>query len=167
MASELGVQTIQHTNGTDALTIDSSGRVLLPQVPCCHVNLTTSNSQDTSNPYTTYATNIKFDSIALNQGSCYSASTGEFTCPVAGIYAADIHLLSNNGATTDPEIKLLHNSTTIHRGYNSVDSQYVPVRAHALINCDVNDTISVQLTQGQIYIDAGGSYSSFTVRLVG
>jgi len=25
MASELGVQTIQHTNGTDAITIDSSG----------------------------------------------------------------------------------------------------------------------------------------------
>ena len=32
MASELGVQTIQHTNGTDALTIDSSGRVAQPQV---------------------------------------------------------------------------------------------------------------------------------------
>ena len=28
MASEIGVQTIQHTNGTDAMTIDSSGRVL-------------------------------------------------------------------------------------------------------------------------------------------
>ena len=27
MASELGVQTIQHTNGTDALTIDSSGQL--------------------------------------------------------------------------------------------------------------------------------------------
>ena len=27
MASEIGVQTIQHTNGTDAMTIDSSGRV--------------------------------------------------------------------------------------------------------------------------------------------
>ena len=29
MASEIGVQTIQHTNGTDAMTIDSSGRVTL------------------------------------------------------------------------------------------------------------------------------------------
>ena len=32
MASEIGVQTIQHTNGTDAMTIDSSGRVLLRRV---------------------------------------------------------------------------------------------------------------------------------------
>ena len=32
MASELGVQTIQHTNGTDAITIDSSGNLTLPQI---------------------------------------------------------------------------------------------------------------------------------------
>ena len=30
---ELGVQTIQHTNGTDAMTIDSSGRILTPARP--------------------------------------------------------------------------------------------------------------------------------------
>ena len=30
MASELGVQTIQHTNGTDAITIDSSGNTKIP-----------------------------------------------------------------------------------------------------------------------------------------
>ena len=33
MASELGVQTIQHTNGTDAMTIDSSGRVVIFLIP--------------------------------------------------------------------------------------------------------------------------------------
>ncbi|MEL0287048.1 MAG: hypothetical protein VXA34_00170 [Gammaproteobacteria bacterium] len=32
MASEIGVQNIQHTNGTTAITIDSSGNVALPQV---------------------------------------------------------------------------------------------------------------------------------------
>jgi len=32
MASILGVETLQHTNGTDAITIDSSGNVALPQV---------------------------------------------------------------------------------------------------------------------------------------
>jgi len=167
MASELGVQTIQHTNGTDAMTIDSSGRVLLPQVPCCHVKLTTSNSQDTSTPYTTTGTAIKFDSIDLNQGSCYSASTGAFTCPVAGVYEADVHLLSGNGTTTDHELNLFHNSTMVHRGYNGVDSAYAPLRAHALIDCAVNDTISVQLGGGEIFINGAGTYSSFTVRLVG
>ena len=32
MASEIGVQTIQHTNGTDAMTINSSGHVHIPVV---------------------------------------------------------------------------------------------------------------------------------------
>ena len=40
MASELGVQTIQHTNGTDAMTIDSSGRVLTPARPLFRVGMT-------------------------------------------------------------------------------------------------------------------------------
>ena len=30
MASELGIQTIQHTNGTDAITINASGHVHIP-----------------------------------------------------------------------------------------------------------------------------------------
>lgn len=167
MASEIGVQTIQHTNGTDAMTIDSSGRVQLPAIPCCHVKLTTSNSQDTSNPYETLSTNIKFDSIILNQGSCYSASTGAFTCPVAGVYAAQVQFLVNAGTTTNHQIALLHNSTTMHLGYNGVDTQHVEIHAHALIDCAANDTISVQLGAGQIYIDSSGNYSSFTVRLVG
>ena len=34
MASEIGVQKIQHTNGTDAMTIDSSGRVQTPSASC-------------------------------------------------------------------------------------------------------------------------------------
>ena len=33
MSSKLGVQNIAHTNGTNAMTIDSSGRVLQPTKP--------------------------------------------------------------------------------------------------------------------------------------
>ena len=52
-------------------------------------------------------------------------------------------------------------------GYSAVDSTYVELHAHALIDCAANDTISVRFDSGQIYIDANGNYSSFTVRLVG
>ena len=33
MASELGVQTIQHTNGTDAITVGSTGIITQPKMP--------------------------------------------------------------------------------------------------------------------------------------
>ena len=145
----------------------SGSHVTMPEIPCCHVKLSTSNSQDTSNPYTTTDTNIKFDVVSLNQGSCYSSSTGAFTCPVAGVYAAEVQFLSHTGTTTNHQIALRHNSTTVHVGYNGVDSQHVGLHAHALIDCAANDTISVKLSSGQIYIDSSGNYSSFTVRLVG
>ena len=168
MSSILKVSEIQDpTNGNSALTVDSSGRVLLPAVPCCHVRLTTANSQDTSNPYTTTGTDIKFDSVLLNQGSCYSASTGQFTCPVAGVYAAEVQFLSDAGTTTNHQILLKHNSSNVHLGYNSVDTHHVELHAFALIDCAVGDSISVHLASGSIYIDASGAYSSFTVRLVG
>ena len=73
MASILNVDKIRTASGTTnvididsscnttALTVDSSGRVLFPQIPCACVTLTTSNTQDTSNPYTTTGTAILFD----------------------------------------------------------------------------------------------------------
>lgn len=167
MASELGVNTIQHTNGTDALTIDSSGRVLMPKIPCCHVRLTTSNADDTTNPYTYTAGVIRFDTIDLNQGSCYSASTGLFTCPVAGIYHAEVQLLSDNNTTDNHAIQLEHNNSSYQRGFNQVDNNYVEVHAFGLIECAVNDTIGVRLTSGALYNSANNEYSAFTVRLVG
>ena len=33
MASTLKVNTIAHSGGTNAMTIDSTGRILLPQLP--------------------------------------------------------------------------------------------------------------------------------------
>ena len=168
MASIINVDKIRATGSTtDGLVVDSSGRVQLPAIPCCHVRLTTANSQDTSNPYTTTGTNIKFDAVDVNQGSCYSTSTGEFTCPVAGVYAAEVQFLSNAATTTNHQILLKHNSSNAHIGYNGVDTQHVELHAFALIDCAVNDTISVHLGSGSIYIDANGAYSSFTVRLVG
>ena len=47
MASELGVQTIQHTNGTDAMTIDSSGYVIAPARPLFRVGMTNTTSGST------------------------------------------------------------------------------------------------------------------------
>ena len=145
----------------------SGGAVLFPNRPCCHVRLTTSNSQDASNPYTTTGTDIKFDRIDINQGSCYDASTGRFTVPVAGIYEAKCSFLTDTSSTTNTQIEINKNGSGFHRGYCSVDNQHVQVHAHALLNCIAGNYITVQLDQGEIYISGDGVYSAFTVRLIG
>ena len=167
MAGIVGLTELQHTNGTSAMGIDASGRVTQPQIPCCQLRLTTSNAQDTSNPYTTTGTDIRFDRIEINQGNYYSESTGRFTVPVAGIYEVRCHLLTNNDASTNAQITILKNGTAFHRGYHSVDNQFVELHAHALVDCIAGNYITVQLDQGNIYLSDDGIYSSFFVKLVG
>ena len=167
MAGIVGLTELQHTNGTNAINIDASGRVTQSQIPCCHVRLTTSNAQDNSSPYSLDNTDIRFDSILTNQGNCYSESTGRFTVPVAGIYEFRVTLLSLNDTAENHQIVVNKNGTGIHKGYASLDSQYSQLEAHGLVDCSVNDYFTVQLNQGHIYIDGDGKFSSFTVRLVG
>ena len=86
MASEIGVQTIQHTNGTDAMTIDSSGRVLTPARPALF-------AQGNSEANVTYANNadVAFATSGINkgefeQGGMTLVSNTRFTAPVTGLY---------------------------------------------------------------------------------
>ena len=88
MASELGVQTIQHTNGTDAMTINSSGYVILSNPVSFLAHSMTSN---------TSAGDLVFNNVQHNLGNGYSTSTGKFTTPVKGIYHFTANALRNTG----------------------------------------------------------------------
>ena len=71
MASELHVDSIKHSGGTSALTIDSSGRVTQPQVPCFHVYNDDTNFSNTS--VSKYTVNV----AVVNNGSSHYAFTGD------------------------------------------------------------------------------------------
>ena len=80
MASTLKVQNIAHTGGTNAITVDSGGRVKLPANPVFAAyrvsNYTIGNSY----------TEIAFDAEDIDIGGNYNPSNGRFTAPVDGIY---------------------------------------------------------------------------------
>ena len=90
MASELGVQTIQHTNGTDALTVDSSGNLTAPQ------SLVITNQPRLlvtgSNGAYVNTTPIPFPNVILDNRSGWSTSNNEYTVPVAGDYFVNVCL---------------------------------------------------------------------------
>jgi hypothetical protein len=170
MASELGVQTIQHTNGTDAITIDSDGAVVKKAGYIADVGLTTGNSQDTTNPYTTTVTDIKFDLIRLNKNSMYTASNGRFTAPVDGLYRMTYSVLADDGYAGDFGILVQKNGTNLEdrgRAYATVSSAYRQLGTTFTIELDAADYLTVHLSQGQMYIDSGGSYSSVVFELIG
>ena len=165
--STLAIENIEHTNGTNAMTVNDGGAVTFPSIPCCYVRLTTSNVHDTSNPFTTTGTDIKLDKIDLNQGSCYDASTGRFTVSVAGVYEANCQFLTNASSSTDKQFSLYKNGTAVHYGYHGVNSQHVEMHVHALLSLVPGDYLTVRLDQGEIYIDGSGGYSAFAVKLIG
>jgi len=172
MASELGVQTIQHTNGTDAMTIDSSGRVLFPQIPCACVTLTTSNTQDGTNPYTTTGADILFDTVTVNQGSVYSTSTGRFTAPIAGIYEFSYTFLKDQDSSASETYLDVYKNGSAYiaaggRVYDQNPSDYGNMSQSFLASLAANDYLTLQLVSGGIYINANGIYSSVFFKLVG
>ena len=102
MASELGVQTIQHTNGTDALTIDSSGYVSAPANPKFSTRLAASVA---SADYTNAATTpVPQDTEVFDIGNCIAISSdvATFTAPVTGYYQFNLSVIfqSGSGAAT-------------------------------------------------------------------
>ena len=82
MASIIGVETLQHTNGTTAATIDSSGRISTPERP--FIDLRGNNASRVTNGgthevYTDW-------SVETSKGITYNTSNGRLTVPIAGLY---------------------------------------------------------------------------------
>ena len=80
--SSFKTSTIQSTNGTTAMTIDTSGRVLQPTKPCFFAYFASGTFEiNASN-----TTKTPLNGTEVNQASCWSTTNHEFTAPVAGIY---------------------------------------------------------------------------------
>ena len=173
MASILNVDKIRSASSTtDGLTIDSSGRVLFPQIPCACVTLTTSNTQDTSNPYTITNADILFDKVTINQGSVYDSSNGRFTAPITGIYEVAYSFLKDDdssGNVTYVNVRKNDSNYTEAGGtlYDYASSGYSAMSQKLLINLNANQYISFRLVAGAIHLNGSGQYHSVIFKLVG
>ena len=172
MTSILKVTEIQDpTNSNSALTIDSSGRVLFPQIPCACVGINLSNSQDTSNPYTTTGADILFNIVTINQGSVYNSSNGRFTAPVAGIYEFSYTFLKDD-AQNVTYFDMYKNGVSYvpnagSRLYDENPSTYGNMSQKTLVDLAANDYLTLRLISGGFHLDSAGSYHSIIFKLVG
>ena len=79
--STIKVNEVQHTGGTTAQTIDSTGRILTPARPAFSVFYDSSGTEGVGNNNT-----VVFTGVHSNNGSHYNTSTGIFTAVVSGFY---------------------------------------------------------------------------------
>tara|TARA_A100001035_G_C27706930_1_gene465273 strand:- start:408 stop:899 length:492 start_codon:yes stop_codon:yes gene_type:complete len=147
--SNLLVQNIKHTNGTTAQTIDSGGRVNLPNLICYQANR---SAGDVSNGNIYIGNNV-----VLNKGNGYNSSTGKFTCPINGIYKFHFNILSvSNQIQNDMSIFKNGTTTNDRLGRSRVDNggntnSFATASLSILSECVSGDEIFLQVTNGSFY----------------
>ena len=147
MTSILKVDNIQTSGGTDALTIDSSGRVLQPKKPSFLCRPSAALSQSTAGWRT-----LDFDTVDHDIGSNLHAD-GYFVAPVDGVYHFDynarldgvgsgfviIALGDDNTGTAPSTSSALYNSTYFIIG--SPNSSYDSLITATTIELSANDKV--------------------------
>jgi hypothetical protein len=140
MASIIGVNELQHTNGTTAATIDSSGHILTPTRPAFHVYKTADQAVSGNSIVT-------WDGASVNIGNCFSLTDNEFTAPVTGLYFIQLTLRAENSTTiTNEQI-----STYCYKNdVNFKQMTQLLTAANQLSNSHVSSSFVDMLTAGDV-----------------
>ena len=148
MASELGVQTIQHTNGTDALTIDSAGHTKLPNTNRSVFKAYKSSNSTISNNSETVAV---FDTEDFDLNSTYDTSNGRYTPAKAGYYQLNesLEVVPDNNEDITLFMTIKKNGSTIvgsHAfSYDVGSGADSSVAINTLVYSDGNDYFDVRI----------------------
>lgn len=142
MASIIGVETLQHTNGTTAATIDSSGRILQPAKPAFQVVKTGTNQSVTSGTLT----KIEWTTAVTDIGNHFSIANNEYTIPVSGMYNLQCAIRGTADAgTLDFVIVYLYSNDVLIKTLFQLN-----VAANQLLNSHVNGSTNVYLNAGDV-----------------
>ena len=175
MASELGVNTIQHTNGTDALTIDSSGIVTMANTAIFSIFRNTTNV--TADGVVTAWEVPDVGITASNVGGTFTHSSGLWTFPRTGVYivrtTARILNKSGDGITSITIWGTSDNGSNYDRlayvggGSNSSNDDYSSNSIEALVNISDTSTHKVEIRAESIgsssIIYGNSDYNTTTV----
>ena len=162
--SKLFVDNIaSKTGGTDALTIDSSGRVFKPATPAFH-------AYADDGAYIT-TTPIPFDNTTINIGNAFDTTNYKYVVPVTGNYFISVHLgvaRDDVGGGESLNVELKNGSTRIQRGYfeESSTTGYNNVSFSAIHALNAGDELTVTAAGGADYFAAAAD-AIFSGYLIG
>ena len=172
MTSIIKVDNIQSSGGTAALSIDSTGRILTPARPAFSVHLNTAGS---STDYTT-TSNVPFDTIDFNIGSCVaiSSNVATFTAPITGYYQFNLLVGFGNVEGANHLNTYLRKdgafSSDSNLDYRNIEdpqgASYMTLTTSALIYLTATQTINpVVFVNGDttVQIRAGSRFNGFLV----
>lgn len=173
MASILKFNQAQHTNSTDAMSIDTGGRVQMPANPKFSIYLSTITA---STNFTAAAgVDIPFDTIDFNVGSCIAISGSDvatFTASVTGYYQFNL-LVGTDSMESAPWVStylVIDGAATGNITYRNIEDpesgSYLTLSSPAFIYLTAGQTVNPKLnvstdTSGRIR--HGTRFSGFLV----
>ena len=158
------VTNIKHSGGTNALTIDSTGRVLTPARPSFKAKPSGSATTIASGNDLVFADVTSATHGCHNIGGHYSTSTGKFTAPLAGVYFFSVNVYQNN--TSDAEVDFYLNSQQVAaiRGLSD-GASYDTLNIGTILKLSVSDEVKARCVYGTIYVET--NVHSFCGHLIG
>jgi len=141
MASIIGVETLQHTNGTTAATISSGGSIS-PKIVSFQVR-----ALNTSQAYTTGSTDVvQYNNVDLDTESGWDATNHRYVASVAGWYMFSSSVrIAHSGSSSYANVSIARN-TAVQGGTHQLRSQLnfsSAIITNVMLNCD-----------GMIHLDA-------------
>ena len=170
--SKLSVNTIAHTGGTTAQTIDSTGRILTPARPAFRAfipsNLPSAN-------YTTGGTHqITFTSESYDIGGNYDTGNGKFIVPIAGLYHFHVNFYVSSVTTaTYTSVYLFEGNNEVSRTINDPQAgEYGITVLTDVLQLTAGQEITVHFSIGNdtavtIHGQSNGAISYFSGYLIG
>ena len=147
------------SNGTNVLTLNTSGYPLTPLRPSFNVATPPSGNVVSAGNYVIYT------SFYTNIGSCYNSSTGKFTAPVSGMYQFNANIYSN--ANTFGSCRFSINGVSVSGGgplYQNVGNANYPTTTMAeTVYLNAGDTLGVLINTGSMYSDGDCRFSGFLI----
>lgn len=169
MASIIGVETLQHTNGTTAATIDSSGRIFQPAKPMF------SAKGKTSGAAYVQTSPIVFPNEEFDVGGMYNTSTGVVTIPVDGKYRFHVSVFVKGDAGENSQVVFQtstdggSNYTTVYNGYQKLTGgtqMQVPTSYTLMLDLNANDLARLTFSGTAEYYNSN-NYMVFSGEFLG
>jgi len=142
----------------ERVRIDSRGRVTMPYQPIASC----SDSRAISLSSVVLDSSNFYDTVAVNRGNYFNASTGRFNCPVTGVYRIYLRITSSGGINQN--IRLQKNGSTIREAYSDGSGNF-GVSAEAIVNCVAGDYLNIQIATMTCL--AGTQHKQVTFELIG